>query len=45
MRKGGLSITIKGKDILNHYVRRLTYTEAVGELDGMTVTFQMPQKK
>lgn len=45
MGKGGLSITIKGKDILNHYVRRLTYTEAVGELDGMTVTFQMPQKK
>lgn len=45
MRKGGLSIKIKGKDILNHYVRRLTYTEAVGELDGMTLTFRMPESK
>ena len=42
MHKGALSVKIKGKDILNPYIQRLTYIEAVGELDGMTATFQVP---
>ena len=29
---------VKGKDTLTPYIRDLTYTEAVGELDGMTAT-------
>jgi len=44
MRKGTLALTIKGKDSLTPYIRRLTYTEAVGELDGMTVMFTIPPK-
>ena len=45
MRKGALSLKVKGKETLNFYMRRLTYTEAVGELDGMTATFSVPSNK
>ena len=45
MRKGSLSLKIKGKDTLNGYIKRLTYTEAVGELDGMTATIFIPPPK
>jgi phage protein D len=45
MRKGTLALKIKGKDTFSAYIRRLTYTEAVGELDGMTVMFTIPPKK
>jgi hypothetical protein len=39
---GRLFLTVDGKDTLMPYVQRLTYTEAVGELDGMTATLKVP---
>ena len=45
MRKGALSLKVKGKDTINFYVTRVTYTEAVGELDGLTATFTVPPNK
>ena len=45
MRTGALSLKVKGKDLINFYVTRITYTEAVGELDGLTATFVVPNKK
>lgn len=45
MRKGALSLKVKGKDTINFYMTRVTYTEAVGELDGLTATFSVPSNK
>jgi hypothetical protein len=45
MRFGRLVLKIDGKEDLMPFVRRLTYTEAVGELDGMTATVQMPLRE
>ena len=45
MRKGALSLKVKGKDTINFYMTRITYTEAVGELDGLTATFTVPPNK
>ena len=45
MRQGALSLKVKGKDSINFYMTRITYTEAVGELDGMTATFTVPPNK
>jgi len=42
MKEGSLRLKIKGKDDLNQYIQRITYTEAVGELDGMTASFYVP---
>jgi hypothetical protein len=42
MSNGSLILKVKGKDTLMAFVSRITYTEAVGELDGMTATLQMP---
>ena len=41
-KKGRLLLNVDGKEDLMPYVRRLTYTEAVGELDGMTATLKVP---
>lgn len=43
MKDGSLVLKIKGKDNVMDYVSRITYTEAVGELDGMTATLRLPQ--
>jgi len=37
-----VELTIKGTDGLTPYIREITYTEAVGELDGMAATFIVP---
>ena len=41
-KKGRLLLKVDGKDNLMPFIRRLTYTEAVGELDGMTATLKVP---
>jgi phage protein D len=43
MRFSHLALKIDGKADLAPLLRRLTYTEAVGELDGMTAIIRMPQ--
>ncbi|MEC8379823.1 MAG: hypothetical protein VXZ96_05855 [Myxococcota bacterium] len=43
MKDGSLVLKVKGKDALMEHITRITYTEAVGELDGMTATLRLPQ--
>ena len=45
MRKGSITLKIKGKTTLNSFLKRISYTEAVGELDGMTASFVIPPKE
>ena len=35
---GRLGLKVDGKDDLSEFIQRITYTEAIGELDGMTAT-------
>ncbi|MBM74780.1 MAG: hypothetical protein CMK59_05220 [Proteobacteria bacterium] len=42
MRTGRMVLKVDGKEDLMPFVRRLTYTEAIGELDGMTASLRIP---
>ena len=42
MRTSRLILKIDGSDYLMQFTRRITYIEAVGELDGMTANLQLP---
>ena len=42
MRTGRMVLKVDGKEDLMPFVRRLTYTEAIGELDGMTASLKLP---
>ena len=43
LRAGRLVLKVDGTDLTDQYVNRLTYTEAVGELDGMTALIKLPK--
>ena len=42
-RSGRLALKIDGVELSEKYVNRLTYTEAIGELDGMTALLRVPK--
>ena len=42
MRTSRLILKVDGSDYLMQFTRRITYIEAVGELDGMTANLQLP---
>ena len=42
-RSGRLALKIDGVELSEEYLNRLTYTEALGELDGMTALLRVPK--
>ena len=38
-----LVLKLDGKEVKGLYLSRLTYTEAIGELDGMTALLKIPK--